>query len=145
MDEQGKELCPRLIDFLVIVGRRPSSKLKVNSGDHGDLFKSRNSNSKVGVSNPELLRRYPTDDHKDFQLPTDVTYFCQPEGCVTVNSHRRLKAYSDSNSFVFTLTDKDSGKTRYGITLNFFLNYERNKKRDDGQSLRPIPNKKLVF
>jgi len=40
------------------------------------------------------------------------------------------------------LTDKDSGKTRYGITLNFFLNYERNKKKDDGQSLKPIPNKR---
>lgn len=26
---------------------------------------------------------------------------------------------------MFTLTEKDSAKIRYGISLNFFLNYER--------------------
>uniref|UniRef100_A0AC34Q660 MAP kinase-activating death domain protein n=1 Tax=Panagrolaimus sp. JU765 TaxID=591449 RepID=A0AC34Q660_9BILA len=140
MDDKGKELCPRLIDFLVIVGRRPASKLKLDNGDKTDPLYVKN-NAKIGISNPELLRRYPTDDHKDFYLPTDVTYFCQPEGCLTVNSRRRLKAYRDTASFVFTLTDKDSGKTRYGVTLNFFLNYEKNNKKDD-QSLKPVGTKK---
>lgn len=143
MDDKGKELCPRLIDFLVIVGRRPTSKLKLDNGNNADFIGAKGS-AKIGISNPELLRRYPTDDHKDFHLPTDVTYFCQPEGCITVNSRRRLKAYRDTTSFVFTLTDKDSGKTRYGVTLNFFLNYERNHKKDD-QSLRPIGTKKQVL
>lgn len=35
------------------------------------------------IATPELLRRYPNNDHKDFYLPTNVTVFCQPEGCIT--------------------------------------------------------------
>lgn len=31
----------------------------------------------------------------------------------------------DATSFVFTLTDKDSGKTRYGICVNFFRPVEK--------------------
>uniref|UniRef100_A0AC34GSX0 MAP kinase-activating death domain protein n=1 Tax=Panagrolaimus sp. ES5 TaxID=591445 RepID=A0AC34GSX0_9BILA len=127
MDDKGKELCPRLIDFLVIVSRRSPLKLKNNGTNTPTKTYTRNRDE---LSNPELLRRYPTDDHRDFRLPTDVTFFCQPEGCITVTSHRRLKAFHDTTSFVFTLTDKDSGKVRYGITLNFFLNNEK-KKRDE--------------
>lgn len=32
---------------------------------------------------------------------------------------------SDANSFVFTLTDKDSGKVRYGVCINFYRQFER--------------------
>uniref|UniRef100_A0A915DLY4 UDENN domain-containing protein n=1 Tax=Ditylenchus dipsaci TaxID=166011 RepID=A0A915DLY4_9BILA len=86
----------------------------------------RHSSSKGGVCHPELQRRYPSENHKDFELPTDVTYFCQPEGCVTIGtSQRRSHALRDTTSFVFTLTEKDSARIRYGICLNFFLNYER--------------------
>lgn len=56
---------------------------------------------------PELLRRYPLTDHSDFALPLDMVYFCQPEGCVSVGPKRT--ALRDASSFVFTLTDKDSG------------------------------------
>lgn len=40
-----KPLCPRLADYLVIVG-------------------SRTPNNQTSIQPPELLRRYPTEDHK---------------------------------------------------------------------------------
>lgn len=68
------------------------------------------------VQAPELLRRYPTDDHKDFPLPLDMVYFCQPEGCVSVGPRRT--ALREATSFVFTLTEKDSGTALYTIKVN---------------------------
>ncbi|CAG9838074.1 unnamed protein product [Diabrotica balteata] len=72
---------------------------------------------------PELLRRYPIQDHKDFPMPLDMVYFCQPEGCSSVGPRRT--ALREASSFVFTLTDKDSGKTRYGICVNFYRPIEK--------------------
>lgn len=74
---------------------------------------------------PELLRRYPPSDHSDFPLPLDMVYFCQPEGCTSVGPRRTGSAIRDMTSFVFALTDKDSGKTRYGICVNFYRPIER--------------------
>lgn len=72
---------------------------------------------------PELLRRYPIQDHKDFPMPLDMVYFCQPEGCSSVGPKRT--ALREASSFVFTLTDKDSGKTRYGVCVNFYRSVEK--------------------
>jgi len=47
------------------------------------------------------------EDHKDFPLPLDMVYFCQPEGCSSVGPKRT--ALREATSFTFTLTDKDSG------------------------------------
>ncbi|XP_066600178.1 MAP kinase-activating death domain protein [Prorops nasuta] len=105
MDLQKKFLCPRLMDYLAIVGARPPSA------------------SRQPVQVPELLRRYPVEDHKDFPLPLDMVYFCQPEGCNSVGPKRT--ALREATSFTFTLTDKDSGKTRYGICVNFYRPVER--------------------
>ncbi|CAK9795534.1 MAP kinase-activating death domain protein [Anthophora plagiata] len=105
MDIQKKHLCPRLVDYLAIVGAR------VPAG------------SRQPVQVPELLRRYPVEDHKDFPLPLDMVYFCQPEGCTSVGPKRT--ALREATSFTFTLTDKDSGKTRYGICVNFYRPIER--------------------
>lgn len=58
--------------------------------------------------NPELLRRYPADDHKDFLLPETMSFFCQPEGCISYK-HSRSEP-NKVTSFVFTLTDKDTSK-----------------------------------
>jgi hypothetical protein len=78
---------------------------------------------------PELLRRYPSTDHHDFPFPIDMVYFCQPEGCVLTASKRGggmgAATIRDATSFVFTLTDKDSGKTRYGICLSFYRPVEK--------------------
>ncbi|CAB0039918.1 unnamed protein product [Trichogramma brassicae] len=107
MDMQKKFLCPRLVDYLAIVGARPPPQPP----------------ARQSIQVPELLRRYPVDDHKDFPLPLDMVYFCQPEGCSSVGPKRT--ALRDSNSFTFTLTDKDSGKTRYGVCVNFYRPVER--------------------
>lgn len=58
-------------------------------------------------------------------MPLDMVYFCQPEGCVSVGPRRTGSAIREASSFVFTLTDKDSGKTRYGICVNFYRPVER--------------------
>ncbi|EJD73703.1 MAP kinase-activating death domain-containing protein [Loa loa] len=123
MDDKGKELCPRLIDYLVIVGRRRGKYISQTS--IGDASSS--SSISQSITTPELLRRYPNNDHKDFYLPTDVTVFCQPEGCVTKEVPRHSLSHRETSSFVFTLTEKDSAKIRYGICLNFLQSYEKNR------------------
>nr|XP_023015235.1 MAP kinase-activating death domain protein [Leptinotarsa decemlineata] len=111
LDAERQFLCPRLIDYLTIVGTRfsnnPSKQL-----------------TNPPIQAPELLRRYPIQDHKDFPMPLDMVYFCQPEGCSFVGPKRT--ALREASSFVFTLTDKDSGKTRYGICVNFYRPVEKN-------------------
>lgn len=74
---------------------------------------------------PALLRRYPIKDHDDFRMPLDMVYFCQPEGSINVGARKIGSSVRDASSFVFTLTDKDSGKTRYGICVNFYRPVER--------------------
>ncbi|KAL6724495.1 hypothetical protein Aduo_019382 [Ancylostoma duodenale] len=112
MSDKEKELCPRLIDYLVVVGKRNRIRNTSKCSADGPVHTS--------ITYPEILRRYPTDDHKDFFLPTDVTVFCQPEGCVTLNSHSRRGQSRDPQFFVFMLTEKDSAKIRYGVCLNFY-------------------------
>ncbi|XP_041972734.1 MAP kinase-activating death domain protein isoform X4 [Aricia agestis] len=111
MDIQKQHLCPRLVDYLTIVGAKPYFSGK----------------GLAPVQAPELLRRYPLTNHDDFPLPLDMVYFCQPEGCVSVGPRRHLAHVTtrDTTSFVFTLTDKDSGKTRYGVCINFYRAVER--------------------
>lgn len=166
-DATKKYFCPRLIDYMAIVGsRRPtvggpiSSRSKhqqqqtaaaaaagfqqTTSGGIRHVAPSAGAATSI---TPELLRRYPIDDHADFPLPLDMVYFCQPEGCLSLGN-RRPGDRRDVESFVFTLTDKDSGsystnsinfhfrrkkliliaikgKTRYGVCINFFRPVER--------------------
>lgn len=56
-------------------------------------------------------------------MPIDMVYFCQPEGCSSIGPKRT--ALREASSFVFTLTDKDSGKTRFGICVNFYRSVEK--------------------
>lgn len=74
---------------------------------------SRSRSALVAPQTPELLRRYPPEDHKDFPLPNEVVYFCQPEGCVSVGPRRTSRR--EANSFTFTLTEKDSGKAAKAV------------------------------
>ncbi|XP_030755977.1 MAP kinase-activating death domain protein isoform X9 [Sitophilus oryzae] len=109
-DDERQFLCPRLIDYLAIVGARNTpASIKQSASPH--------------IQPPELLRRYPIQDHKDFPMPLDMVYFCQPEGCSSVGPKRT--ALREASSFVFTLTDKDSGKTRYGVCVNFYRSVEK--------------------
>ncbi|CAM1324954.1 MADD (predicted) [Pycnogonum litorale] len=105
-DVTKKYFSPRLLDYVVIVGTK-----NLSGKNHA-------------VQTPELLRRYPVDDHKDFPLPLDVVFFCQPEGCISVGP-KRLTSLRESNPFVFTLTEKDSGRVRYGICVNFYRPVEK--------------------
>ena len=87
--------------------------------------------------------KVPNKSHRDFELPTDVSYFCQPgivywnkyflfnlfpfpfhssiiiEGCLTIGPKERRRQQHlrhrlhEANSFVFTLTEKDSGRVYY--------------------------------
>lgn len=105
---EKKKQCPRLLDYLVVVGARQPSSDSV-------------------AQTPQLLRRYPLEDHSDFPLPPDVVFFCQPEGCLSIRQRR--VSLRDDSSFVFTLTDKDSGITRYGICVNFYRSFQRGHHR----------------
>ncbi|XP_053721828.1 MAP kinase-activating death domain protein isoform X8 [Synchiropus splendidus] len=105
---EKKKMCPRLLDYLVVVGARQPSSESV-------------------AQTPQLLRRYPLEDHHDFPLPPDVVFFCQPEGCLSIRQRR--VSLRDDSSFVFTLTDKDSGITRYGICVNFYRSFQRGHHR----------------
>ncbi|KAF6773584.1 hypothetical protein AHF37_07676 [Paragonimus kellicotti] len=104
-----QEFCPRLVDYIVLVGSHSGSRTSST------------------VQTPVILNRFPPCDHADFILPPDVALFCQPEGCFnTVGSHPPRNGGDHSMpkrspvSFVFTLTDKESSKVRYGICFNFF-------------------------
>lgn len=123
MDFSGsrKFFSPRLVDYIAIVGTR-------HVWDN---------NSSVQV--PELLRRYPPKDHKDFPLSPDVVFFCQPEGCSFVKSKR--SAVREANSFVFTLTEKDANRVRYGIVVNFYRQHDgrRHASGSPCVSNRPSP------
>ncbi|XP_069077734.1 MAP kinase-activating death domain protein isoform X3 [Pleurodeles waltl] len=126
---QKKKLCPRLLDYLVIVGARQPSSDSI-------------------AQTPELLRRYPLEDHPEFPLPPDVVFFCQPEGCLSVRQKRM--SFRDDTSFVFTLMDKDSGITRYGICVNFYRSFQKrvpkekvegtggHRNRDCQKGLKPV-------
>lgn len=91
---------------------------------------SRQPSSDSVAQTPQLLRRYPLEDHHDFPLPPDVVFFCQPEGCLSIRQRR--VSLRDDSSFVFTLTDKDSGITRYGICVNFYRSFQRGHHRARG-------------
>lgn len=62
------------------------------------------------------------------------------------SSQRKWQVFRDTTLFVFTLTEKDSAKIRYGISLNFFLNYERKtNKLNKNQVTQNFSNKLLNF
>uniref|UniRef100_A0A3B3R473 MAP kinase-activating death domain protein n=1 Tax=Paramormyrops kingsleyae TaxID=1676925 RepID=A0A3B3R473_9TELE len=107
---EKKKPCSRLLDYVVVVGARQPSSDSV-------------------AQTPRLLRRYPLEDHPDFPLPPDVVFFCQPEGCLSVRQRRM--GLRDDTSFVFTLTDKDSGVTRYGICVNFYCSFQRRSAKSE--------------
>lgn len=116
--------CPRLIDFVIIVGcKQPATPSQLISKHLEQIDTEKFQKTQL----PELLRRYPFEDHSDFVLPQDVIYFCQPEGCTNINCSNQQRADSnrDTTSFIFTLTEKDSARVRYGVCINFFRPIEK--------------------
>ncbi|NWX22570.1 MADD protein, partial [Aegotheles bennettii] len=94
-------------------------------------FFCRQPSSDSVAQTPELLRRYPLEDYVDFPLPPDVVFFCQPEGCLSVRQKRM--SFRDDTSFVFTLTDKDTGVIRYGICVNFYRSFQKRVPKEKGE------------
>ncbi|VDL98872.1 unnamed protein product [Schistocephalus solidus] len=73
--------------------------------DYFVIVGSQGHNGNFGCENrPKILKIFPPVEHEDFSLPNETVYFCQPD---------------DASSFVFTLTEKDRNRVRYGICLNF--------------------------
>lgn len=132
MSEQTKRyFSPRLVDYVIIVGCR-------HPNEHNHVTQT-----------PELLRRYPLEDHKDFALPPDVIFFCQPEGCI--NTGHQRTAFRQLTSFVFTLTEKDSNRQRFGICVNFYRHISRrtttnveNVEQNEEKSKRRLRNNTLT-
>lgn len=105
MADPGKYFCPRLVDYVLIAGQtNPTTDSET-------------------PQNPELLRRYPEKHHDDFMLPSNIQCFCQPEGCTTIGA--KQMSHRDRHSFVFAITDKESGRRRYGVCLNFYRPFKR--------------------
>jgi hypothetical protein len=157
-DLTKKYFCPRLIDFVIIVGcKKPATPAQLIHKHQQRLNKlleqqaaNNPSSSSIDYQNltqqPELLRRYPLDDHNDFMLPQDVTYFCQPEGCSNINCSNQEKANSnkDTTSFIFTLTEKDSARMRYGVCINFFRPIDKRASGDSAFNRRKVSHKHYV-
>ena len=106
----------RLIDYLFFVGPgrgsvfRRSPSLKRSKSLLGNGIEPLSTWHKISRPVPTILCHFPVTQHKDFELPADVSYFCQPEGpCVQL---------SDPKLHVFMLTDTESNIHTYGICLS---------------------------
>ncbi|CAJ0916891.1 unnamed protein product [Ranitomeya imitator] len=89
---QKKKQCPRLLDYLVIIGASANFSAFLLSPLSARAVQTQQSplqpSSDSVAQTPELLRRYPLEDHPEFPLPPDVVFFCQPEGCLSVRQKR---------------------------------------------------------
>ncbi|XP_050526812.1 MAP kinase-activating death domain protein isoform X2 [Daktulosphaira vitifoliae] len=141
---EDRYFCPRLVDYITIVGAHPFSlkrstlyDLQNNSSiDQYNSDCNKNTNGSFYIQNPEVLRRYPSNDHEDFILPETMSFFCQPEGCTSF-----LESRSECNkvtSFVFTLTDKDTTRVRYGVCVNFYRRIDQYYLRFNESNRRTI-------
>lgn len=91
--------CPRLLDYFLIIGPQK------NVENVTDPYKG------------AILKQFPPLEHEDFPLPLETVYFCQPDSLTREDIQDLL--LSDTSSFLFTLTDKDKNRIRYGVCLNF--------------------------
>ncbi|KRY48408.1 MAP kinase-activating death domain protein, partial [Trichinella britovi] len=128
--DKRMNICPRLIDYLVIVGSREANfsqaRKTCSFNQASDSERPYISAHTFCTNRSELLRRYPSSNHDDFVLPPDVVHFCQPDGCTV--SAGSMSTSRDATNFVFTLTEKDSNKLRYGISLNFMQPFDARRK-----------------
>ena len=153
----------RLVDYVCIVG--------VDDFDE-EILEDPTTGGRQTIKSPQLLRRFPETDHDDFPLPLNVVSFCQPEGCITIgdisNTSKEFDVdhvdpndnnaddfaenvnefrVKDCNSFVFTLTDKDSNITTYGVCHNFYRKvyiHPRKVDIEDPRCSRQVHSKKHI-
>ena len=109
----------RLVDYLILVGPgRGVVFEQVNSTPAGrerskEIKQRKRISDWQSISTPvsTILCQFPSTDHKDFELSSDVAYFCQPEGCCI-----ELK---EPQTHKFMLTDTESNVRTYGVCLTF--------------------------
>ncbi|OAF71711.1 Connecdenn 2 [Intoshia linei] len=100
----------RLIDYVIFVGHKYEKK-------HNEKQHETDYNGKI---KPQILRRFPTNNHSDFALPDDVVYFCLPDGIKEYGANDFSHHEQESNTFIFTLTNKDTSIVRYGVCTQFY-------------------------
>jgi len=131
----------RLVEYLILVGPgRGVVFEQVNSTPVGGSKGGRNLESKhrkrisdwQSISTPvsTILCQFPSTDHKDFELSSDVAYFCQPEGCCI-----ELK---EPQTHTFMLTDTESNIRTYGVCLTFPHLFDPNIESGTSGSSLPI-------
>ena len=98
----------RLVDYILLVG--PGRGVYFNP-NKTSLRAPTSSWHNVHLPQPSILKKYPEEDHENFSLTSDVTYFCQPDGCSIELKEPRLHS--------FMLTDTESNLRTYGICLSF--------------------------
>ena len=100
----------RLVDYFLIIGPGRGVVFNKPKGRKTSFGNRLNSWYKVSHPVPTILRRFPETDHKDSELPFDVTYFCQPNGCCA--------DVREPRSHIFMLTDTETNIHTYGVCLS---------------------------
>lgn len=95
----------RLVDYLVLVGPEKKRTFNVPNGRRLRNYEQ------FSTAPPVILNRFPSTNHIDFELSSDVAYFCQPEG----NSCHS----EDTKSHIFMLTYTETNRKTYGVCLSF--------------------------
>lgn len=102
----------RLIDYLVLVGPGHSVTLEPvppPGGAKGCYEEPLQSWNNITTPVPSILRQFPPNNHPKCELPRDVVYFCQPEGCCI--------ELCDPKTHVFMLTDTETNRRTFGVCL----------------------------
>ena len=113
---QNHQFQERLVEYLLVVGPALASSEKVEqppvltrslSKGISPMGSALNTWDIIPQHAPKVLRKFPPENHQDFPLPSDVSYFCIPDGCyVLVN---------EPECHVFMLTDTQSNVQTYGV------------------------------
>lgn len=108
----------RLVDYLALVGPGRGVVFEKSLSESGGTVSfgsslgglTTGSWHKLSHPRPTILRKFPALEHKDFELASDIAYFCQPEGCCT--------NVTEPQTHVFLLTDTETNVQTYGVCLS---------------------------
>ncbi|KAG1687290.1 DENN domain-containing protein 4C [Nymphon striatum] len=75
---------------------------------------------------PEILGRYPVEDHENFPLPSSVPLFCLPMGA-TLESWPDKARQPRPLFSTFVLTVSDAVEKVFGAAVTFYENYPQDK------------------
>jgi hypothetical protein len=119
-------MADRLIDYFVVIGSSLTNLLPLSSSYEGDSstpsFIPSISNPLRIPYTPQILDRYPLEDHEDSSFPSGLTLFCLPEGMNLITRPKPASFFS----FVQT---SDTGSQLIGSCFTFYepLNEKQRK------------------